>query len=99
MMTRRGFCGTIAAAMTAGAVVVTKRWGRVTIERDRMLRAQGVHLRVFYRGQDVTRRCRFIDDTPSQQVAELFKVDAETNRAALEIVHDSIEIREGEPFA
>lgn len=48
-------------------------WGPLTLERHRQLQQQGIYLRVFVRGDDVTDRCRYADDTPSTQVAELYR--------------------------
>jgi hypothetical protein len=51
-------------------------WGPMTIARERLLRAQGVHIHVLHKGQDVTDRCTFADDTPGQEQAELFRLNA-----------------------
>ena len=74
--------------------------GPLTIARERVLRAAGVHLRVFVRGEDVTHRCRFADDTPGHVVAELFRHNArgrcyldEDRRASVEVAVEDVEIR------
>jgi hypothetical protein len=81
-------------------------WGAVTIDRWQELHRQGVNLHVFYRGEDVTLRCQFADDTPGQQRAELFRLDPDGKKfvlldraPAMELVTTDIEIREGAPFA
>jgi hypothetical protein len=50
----------------------TKPFGPVTIDRWRALAAAGIPLRVFVRGEDVTTRCRYVDDTPGHEFAELY---------------------------
>lgn len=62
---------------------------------------QGTYLRVFYRGEDVTTRCMFADDTPRHESAVLLKlneqgrpyVDMGTHEVAEGTVHGDIEIR------
>lgn len=72
-------------------------FGPMTIARHREIARQGVDLRVLFNGEDVTDRCQFADDTPGQQHAILFKLNAqgqkyvEGHEAALEIVWGTIE--------
>jgi hypothetical protein len=75
-------------------------YGPLTVVRHALLKARGVDLRVFVRGVDVTNRCRYADDTPGRQVAELFLLNEkgtpyvdESARIALEIVETDVEIR------
>lgn len=70
-----------------------------------MLKNRGVHLHVFYRGQDVTNDCCFADDT-GEGMAELFLRNADGKHylnqsrtgAAKEIVY-GVTLREGAPFS
>jgi len=88
-----------------GALNSTRRYGPVTVERHARLREEGVHLHVFYQGREVTRRCRFADDT-GEGMAELFLHDASgkaywdphTREIAKEFVC-GVTFREGAPFA
>jgi hypothetical protein len=79
----------IAAGFTGSALVPVRRWGAVTVERHRALCAQGIHLHVFLDGWDVTRDCKFADDT-GDGMAELFLTNAEGKRY---IVHGEFEHR------
>lgn len=80
--------------------------GPLTVTRHTELASNGLHLHELYRGEDVTRRCRFADDTPGRQQAELFKLDAkghkyvdmETREDATEIVIGDVVIVPGEPL-
>jgi hypothetical protein len=70
------------------------------IERERQLRSLGWTVRVFVRGVDVTQRCRFADDTPGRERAELYRMNDrgkfyldEDRHAAVEIADDDIEIK------
>jgi hypothetical protein len=74
--------------------------GPLTVDRHRRLRARGVDLRVIVRGEDMTHRCRYADDTPGRQVAVLFRRNArghchldEDGAVAVEIADDNIQIR------
>lgn len=74
--------------------------GPLTIERHRLLKNRGVDLHVFVRGVDVTRRCRYADDTPGREVAVLYRQTPdgrfhldEDRRPAVEIAEEEIEIR------
>jgi hypothetical protein len=49
----------------------------MSIERHAAMLARGVHVRVFVGADDVTDRCFGADDTPGQQIAMLFKLNAE----------------------
>ena len=103
-MTRRGLVRGLGAALAAvglGRVLEASgglawppavRYGAVTIGRHRRLAHRGIYLHVFHRGQDVTNRCRFADDT-GDGTAELFKhrdgrpyLDDRTRHAAIETV-------------
>jgi hypothetical protein len=73
-------------------------YGAITIERHREFQRRGLDLRVIVRGEDVTDRCRFVDD--ARQYAELYRVDEdghkyrdEDGQAAVEVVTANIEIR------
>lgn len=76
-------------------------WGPMTIERHTDLKRQGVHLRVFVRGEDVTDRCRFANDTPGHEVAELYRrIGAgfqfhldEDGEPVVEVAREQIELR------
>lgn len=79
------------------------KYGPISIGWHRALDQQGIHLHVFYQGQDVTQRCTFADDTGAG-VAHLLKVNADGKKyidvdgeIAAECV-TGIEIRVGEPF-
>jgi len=50
--------------------------GPMTLERERMLAARGVKVRVMCDGVDVTKGCQFADDTPGHQVASVLRRDA-----------------------
>jgi hypothetical protein len=50
-------------------------WGPTNVARHATLKSRGHHLRVIVRGEDVTDRCRYFDDTSDPPVAELFRVD------------------------
>lgn len=52
------------------------KYGSMTVKRHTELKESGVHLRVFYRGRDVTDRCAFADDT-GEGMAELYLLDAD----------------------
>lgn len=77
-------------------------WGPLTIDRHTLLKSQGVNLLVFVRGEDVTDRCQFADDTAGAQRAVLLRVDANgrayleegLDSVAKEVAEDDIEIRE-----
>ena len=81
-------------------------FGPLTIDRHLEAKRLGVYLHVFHRGIDVTRRCRFADDTPGHNEAQLLRLNAEgrpfvdpvTGGAAIDVWHGDVEIREGEPF-
>lgn len=69
----------------------------MTVERHRILKEEkGIDLHVFVRGDDVTDRCRFFDDTPGIMRAELYLHDADGHAyldpagdgPAIEIIHD-----------
>ncbi len=109
-MERRGFLQRLVGGAVAGAVVspvvgaAAGRYGAVTIDRHRHLSQNGVHLHVYCQGEDVTRECLFVDDTPGHRVARLLKRDSITGKhyiedgeAATEDVTD-FDLREGEPF-
>lgn len=74
--------------------------GPLDVTRERLLRARGVHLRVFVRGDDVTHRCRYADDTPGKEVAVLYRHTAhgrcyldEDGGVAVEIAEGDVVIR------
>jgi hypothetical protein len=103
-MTRRGLLGTLAALVASATAALTRqdapgttiaapRWGPVDLDRHRVLAAGGAFLHVLYRGQDVTSRCYFADDT-GDGVAKLFLhrdgrpyLDPATRNAAKETVY------------
>lgn len=104
MISRRGFLESLSALLVTLRLRRAKPaapWGPVDVDRHRLLKSRGVHLRVWYRGEDVTNRCRFADDTLGY--AELFLhrqrrpyVDHVTHQAAMETVY-GVEIREALP--
>jgi hypothetical protein len=117
-MERRGFLKAFTTAV--GGLGVSHRtvelspvyWGPMDPTRHRLLCHQGVHLHVFVGREDVSRRCRFFDDTPGREVAELYRVDATGRKhltdhgeygegrlpmVAVETVK-VFEVREGAPF-
>lgn len=49
----------------------------LTVDKHRALMMSGLHLRVFVRGEDVTDRCYFADDTPGAEIARLFALNAD----------------------
>jgi hypothetical protein len=71
----------------------------MTVDRHAEFRTRGVFLRIFVRGEDMTHRCRFWDDTIPY--AELYRHDArgvafldEDGEPAVEQVWAEVEIRE-----
>lgn len=74
-----------------------RHWGRVDIARHASLCARGIWLRVYANGEDVTRRCRWFDDTPGAMRAELIRrgpdgrvaLDAD-RRPVVDVVRDFI---------
>lgn len=74
--------------------------GAVTVKRWTELLSQGVRVRVFVRGEDVTWRCQFVDDTPGSETAILLRktpagcshID-EDGAVAVEVAHEDIEIK------
>jgi len=52
-------------------------WGRIDVHKHTELKRNGHDLHVFVNGIDFTTRCRFFDDTPGQQRAELYLHDAD----------------------
>lgn len=75
---------------------MTVGWGPMTVDRHSALKQRGIDLHVFVRGEDVTDRCHWFDDTPSVMRAELFRHDASgrayydpaTDGPAIEIIHN-----------
>ena len=99
-MTRRAFA-TLAAAVFVSPTR-PRRFGAISVARHAQLRAQGIDLHVWVAGVDVTRRCRFADDT-GDGWAELLKHNADgrpylgaDGEIAREIVR-GICVREGPP--
>jgi len=79
--------------------VIDGLYGPITIARERKLRARGITLRVFWHGEDVTNRCRYVDDTPGRAVAVLYRHTPqgrchldEDGHVAIQIAEDGIEI-------
>ena len=80
-------------------------WGPMDVSRHRSLIQRGIHLHIYSGGVDVSNRCRFFDDTPSHQRAELFLhnadgrpyLNARRDAAAYEVITE-FEIRRGKPF-
>lgn len=75
-------------------------YGPITIDRHRFLKSQGIDLHVFIRGEDMTNRCRFVDDTPGQEVALLFRKNIhghcyrdEDGEVSMELAHEDIVIK------
>jgi hypothetical protein len=72
--------------------------GPMDLARERALRARGFRVRVFVRGEDVTRRCRYADDTPGEEYAELYRRGPtgvyldEDHRPAIEVVRADVQI-------
>lgn len=111
-MNKRHFLKAFAAALVAAPAALkasaadTQRvvWGPMDVMRHREYTKQGIHLHVYHKGQDVSSRCRFFDDTPGRERAELYLRDAngrfylcpDKSQAALEIVTD-FEVRRGGP--
>lgn len=71
-------------------------YGPMTLERERAFRRRGWTVRVYVRGEDVTRRCRFADDTPGAERAELFRQNAHGHYYPDEDHRPSIEIADAE---
>jgi hypothetical protein len=111
-VTRRGLFGSLAAALLtlsarlrgAGEAIAAPRYGPVDVDRHCVLKARGTFLHVYHRGQDVTRRCYFADDT-GDGVAKLFLhnehgrpyLDPVTREPAKETVY-GVTLVAGEPF-
>jgi hypothetical protein len=75
-------------------------WGAMTIERHWKLREEGVDLRVFVGGEDVTDRCRYANDAPGEMVAVCMVrgdggllVDPNTHGPSFQVFDSGIEIR------
>lgn len=51
-------------------------YGYVTPGRWKVLATQGEYLHVYYKGEDVTTRCAFVDDT-GEGMAELYLLNAD----------------------
>jgi hypothetical protein len=74
--------------------------GPMTIDRERMLASRGVKVTILHRGQDVTNRCQFADDTPGRELARLLKhnadgrpyVDQVTREVVREVVTGDVRI-------
>lgn len=106
-MNRREMLARVVGLAAVAAVPVTssptERFGPVTPHRHLMLCRQGIHLHVFHKGEDVTRRCAFADDTEDDGFAVLFKQDADGHTIsdgrgpATEYI-SGIELRRGAPF-
>ena len=94
-----GLLGSAAAVGVAATAAPPKKWGYLSVERHRKLKAQGIDLHVFSGGQDVTKHCFEADDIAGY--ARLYKhnqeghkyVDPHTHTAAAETVY-GIEIRQ-----
>jgi hypothetical protein len=75
------------------------------VHRHRALCDRGIHLHVYRFNQDVTKQCRFFDDTPGRERAELYLLNhagrkylrADKRGAAIEVV-TNFKIRRGEPL-
>lgn len=105
-MNRRHVLKSLAAVLPTLAITLrTPRYGPVTIARHNAFIAQGVYLHVYHRGEDVTSRCCFADDT-GDGTATLFLFDAKgrfyrrpgETVVAKEIVH-GVTIKPGKKFA
>lgn len=103
-MTRRSLL-TMFAAIPGLAFLATRQVDRqvigpMTLERERVLSARGVKVTILHRGQDVTNRCQYADDTPGREIARLLKhgpdgrpyVDHVTREVAREVVTDDVRI-------
>lgn len=83
-----------------------KRWGPVDVHQHHRLVGEGIHLHVWHRGEDITHRCFFADDSDGVGRAGLYKLNADGRRyldrahgrAAREWV-TGIELRDGPPFS
>jgi hypothetical protein len=75
----------------------TPPYGPMTIERYRLFENRyRLGVRVLVRGEDVTQRCRYADDTPGRQVAVLYR---KNDRGCCYLDEDgqpSVEIAEGD---
>jgi len=109
MISRRSLLTTLGVLCGGLAVrsshLLTRRYGPVTIERHRHYQRLGIHLHVYHRGEDVTLRCRYADDTGAGH-AELLRHDADgkkykdyaTGQPAMETV-SGVTIRAGAPLS
>lgn len=70
--------------------------GPLTVERHAVLKSQGVDFHVFVRGEDVTRRCHYVDDTPGRKVAFLYRHNDNEHVYLDEDGTPSMEIAEGD---
>jgi hypothetical protein len=112
-MRKREFLKSLAAALfvvPASWRVATSRtprevWGPVDVERHRALCMRGTHLHIYHFNQDVSTRCRFFDDTPGQERAELHLLNdkgrpylaPDRDGPAIEVITNFV-VRRGDPF-
>lgn len=71
-------------------------YGPLTVERHAKLKRLGTDLHVFVRGEDVTNRCSYADDTPGKQVARLFRQTPSGRFHLDEDGYPAVEIAEGD---
>jgi len=71
-------------------------YGAMTIQRHAILKARGLDLHVFVRGEDVTHRCRYADDTPGKEVAILFRENARGQKYLDEYGCASVEVADAD---
>jgi hypothetical protein len=106
-MTRRELLASTSVLLMSpliGHIMSGRRfYGPLTVERWHALRRNGINLRVFCHGEDVSNRCSFADDTPGHERADLylrdpnakFYYDPATNNVAREQIFGvAVEIRE-----
>jgi hypothetical protein len=81
-MNRREAIATLAAVPLFGRLLSGRRYyGPVDVHRHATMRVvDGVFLRVFCSGEDVTERCFFVDDTPGHERADLWRLNADRSR-------------------
>lgn len=105
----QSLCGSALVFMASlrGRVARVPRevWGPMDVRRHADLYDRGIHLHVYRHGTDVSNCCRFFDDTPGHERAELFLenehgrkyLNADHATVAFEVVTE-FEVRRGDPF-
>ena len=81
-------------------------FGTMDVDRHRALMRDGIFIHVKRNGEDVTNRCIFADDSPDDNHAILFCVDAfgkkyltpDRHSVAKETVLGGVVMEEGPPF-